>query len=298
MLLESELILNEDGSVYHLKLKPENLAPTVLLVGDPGRVAMISRNFDTIEHQIEKREFITHTGTLNGHRITAMSTGIGTDNIDIVMNELDAVVNVDLENRVPTKEHTSLDIIRLGTTGALQGDIPIDALILSSYGLGFDGLMNYYPFEQTVEEKNIMEAFKLTLDWTGASGAALSKLAEPYLVAASDSLKQRLGDDLIHGITATAPGFYGPQGRNIRAGLAMKDINQRLEAFQFESHRITNFEMETSAIYGFGRLLGHKTCTVCVAIANRVTGAHSPDANAAIDNMVKKILGILTEKIL
>ncbi|RLD61172.1 MAG: phosphorylase, partial [Bacteroidetes bacterium] len=258
----SELILHPDGEIYHLKLKPENLANTIILVGDPGRVEVVSSFFDTIEYVGQNREICTHTGTLNNKRLTVMSTGMGTDNIDIVMNELDALVNIDLQERKPKEKHTSLDIIRLGTSGALQPDIPLNSFVMSDYGLGIDGLLNFYKVKDGVIDQKLTDAFIKQMNWPDS-------FAKPYAIHASEKLTQKMGDGFVHGITATAPGFYGPQGRVLRLGLSYPDINENLHKFNFENNRIVNFEMETSALYGLGKMLGHETLTVCVAIANR-----------------------------
>lgn len=285
-IAESELVLNSDGSIYHLKLKPEHIGNDILIVGDPGRVAKISSHFDTIEHQIQNREFVTHTGTLNGKRITALATGIGTDNIDIVLNELDALVNIDLETRTIKKQKTSLNIIRLGTSGALQEDVPVDSMVLSSYGLGLDGLMNFYDSKAVLEEE-MAAAF---IDHTAWG----EKLSAPYLVKASDSLEALLGDGMIKGITATAPGFYGPQGRILRLPVAYPSQNDKLTSFNYQGQRITNYEMETSALYGLGKLLGHNTCTICAIIANRIVKKYSKDYNVTVTKMIKIVLERLT----
>ncbi|MBL4754613.1 MAG: nucleoside phosphorylase [Flavobacteriales bacterium] len=285
-IAESELILNPDGSIYHLKLKSEHIANDIIIVGDQGRVHKVSDNFDNIEFKIQNREFVTHTGTLNGKRITAMSTGIGTDNIDIVVNELDAIVNIDLERRVVREEKTSLNIIRLGTSGALQEDVPVDSLVMSSHGLGFDGLLNFYDSKE-IMESDLSQAFIEHTDWG-------TDLSTPYIVKASDSLTNLLGDGMIKGITATSPGFYGPQGRILRLPLAHPAQNDKISSFKYGSHRITNYEMETSALYGLGRMLGHNTCTVCAIIANRMVKKYSADYQATVSKMIKIVLERLT----
>ena len=243
---ESELIINPDGSIYHLHIRPEHLADDIIVVGDPQRVEIISSYFDTIEYKIHNREFITHTGFLNGKRFTVMATGIGTDNIDIVLNELDAVVNIDLEKRQVKKEHKSLNIIRLGTSGALQKDIPVDSFVFSSYGLGMDGLLNFYKKRSQVIDKEMTDAFIDFSKWD-------EDLSKPYIVSASRTLEDRISKGMYKGITATAPGFYGPQGRILRLELENQNINQALENFNYNNHVITNFEMETSALYGLGK---------------------------------------------
>jgi uridine phosphorylase len=284
---ESELILNPDGSIYHLKLLPEHIASTIFVVGDQERVKHISRHFDHVEYKIQNREFVTHTGTFNGKRITALSTGIGTDNIDIVINELDALVNIDLENRIRKEKHTALNIIRLGTSGALQPDIPVDTLVASRYGLGFDGLLNFYAYDENILEMEMIEAFMKHTQWH-------ERLPFPYIVACSDVLMDKLGDSVKSGITVTANGFYGPQGRRLRIPLAFPELNQQIEDFSFEGTRITNFEMETSALYALGRVLGHQTLTVCAIIANRVRREYSKDYKLTVEKMINMALERLT----
>jgi uridine phosphorylase len=286
-IADSELILNPNGSIYHLNLRPENISDIILVVGDQGRVKTISKHFTNIECQIQNREFVTHTGTYNGKRITALSTGIGTDNIDIVVNELDALVNIDLEKREIKEKHTSLNIIRLGTSGALQGDIPIDNLVMSEYGLGFDGLLNFYQTDKNIYDEGITEAFIKHTAWG-------VKLARPYTVKASEELMKKLGDGLFKGITATASGFYGPQGRQLRIVPADPSLNDKMETFNFKGHRITNFEMETSALYGLGAILGHQTVTICTIIANRVSKQYSKDYHPAVERMVQTVLDRIT----
>lgn len=281
------MILNPDGSIYHLKLRPEQLADTIIVVGDQGRVAQVSGYFSRIDHKVQNREFLTHTGVYNGRRVTAMSTGIGTDNIDIVVNELDALVNIDLEKRQAKEKHTSLKIVRLGTSGALQPDIPVDTFVASAYGLGFDGLLNFYRFEDGILEHKLSDAFMAHTSWD-------PKLAYPYIVAASGSLLQSLAGDLVSGITATANGFYGPQGRELRIPLAFPELNERIADFRSEGLRITNFEMETSALYALGKILGHQCLTICAIIANRVRKEYSSDYKNTIDQLIKQTLDRLT----
>ena len=286
-IADSELILNSDGSVYHLKLRPENISENILIVGDQGRVEVISKFFTNIECKIQNREFLTHTGTYNGKRITALSTGIGTDNIDIVINELDALVNIHLDKREIKEKLSTLNIVRLGTSGALQGDIPIDDFVMSTHGIGFDGLLNFYKTTKNIYEDDITEAFIKHTGWEG-------KLARPYTVKASDFLIKKLGDGIIKGITATASGFYGPQGRQLRIEPSDPLLNDKMETFSFEGHRITNFEMETSALYGLGAILGHNTVTICTIIANRVSKQYSKDYHPAVERMVKTVLDRIT----
>ncbi len=285
---ESELIVNPDGSIYHLKLKPEHVASHVIVVGDQGRVENVSRHFDKIGHKIQNREFRTHTGYYKNERITVLSTGIGTDNIDIVINELDALVNIDLEKRVQKEKHTSLNIVRLGTSGALQTDIPVDTFVASAYGLGFDGVLHFYRYDDSFTERAMEEAFIQHTGWH-------DRLARPYIVKASGELLQKVAGELTRGITATANGFFGPQGRELRIPLAFPELNEKLESFRFENQRITNFEMETSAIYALGRLLGHETLTVCNIIANRARKEYSKDYQKSVDQMIKYVLDKLVE---
>jgi uridine phosphorylase len=280
---ETELILNPDGSVYHLHLRPENIAETVILVGDQERVAGISKRFDKVEFKMQNREFVTHTGYVGNNRITALSTGIGTDNIDIVMNELDAAVNIDLQEWVAKKEHTTLNIIRIGTSGALQADIPVDGFLLSTHGLGFDGLMNFYDVAKTIENEQLVEAFIQHTGWK-------SNLARPYAFSGSEMLISKLESGMYKGITATAPGFYAPQGRELRLNAAMKNLNQKLTSFNYKGQRITNFEMETSALFGLGSALGHNCATVCAIIGNRVTMKFSKDYKKAVEKLIDTVL--------
>ncbi len=284
----SELVLNDDNSVYHLNLHPHQIAKDIIVVGDPGRVEIISNYFDTIAHKVSNREIVTHTGTLNGKHLTVMSTGMGTDNIDIVFNELDALVNIDLENRVTKTEHTSLNVIRLGTSGALQKDIPVDSFVVSEFGLGLDGLMNYYDFKQTSEEHKLLEEFYTQTNYSRT-------FAQPYFVKASPELFDKLKDGCISGITATAGGFYGPQGRILRIPLKEAQINEKLRDFKFDQYRITNFEMETSALYGLARALGHNACTVCAIIANRFSGTGSDNYKLAVQKLIEQTLHKLTK---
>jgi uridine phosphorylase len=280
---ESELIINPDGSIYHLKLRPEQLADTVILVGDQQRVSRISEHFQVIEHKVQNREFVTHTGRYNNKRLTVMSSGIGTDNIDIVINELDALVNIDLEKRVEKQERTSLTILRIGTSGALQPDVAVDTFVASAYGLGFDGLLYFYRYDPALLESDMMKAFSDHTAWLGDR-------AVPYIVSASDELLRRVGKDMKQGITATANGFYGPQGRQLRLPLAFPGLNESMETFSFQGRQVINFEMETSALYALGRLLGHKTLTVCAIIANRKRKEYSKDYKATIDRLITKAL--------
>jgi len=282
-LAPSELILNPDGSVYHLALRPEQLGDLVLVVGDPGRVARISAHFQHIEHKSQNREFIAHTGTYHGTRITALATGIGTDNIDIVLGELDALVNIDLQKRTPKKEHKKLTIVRMGTCGALQEDVPVDELVVSHSGLGLDNVLHYYAHEQTDAELRTLQAFLTHTEWP-------DNLPLPYLAAGDAQLVERLGNGNHIGLTATAGGFYGPQGRQLRAVPSVGDLNEKLTSFRHEELRLLNFEMETSALYGLSGLLGHRACTVCTVVANRLRKEYSKDHHTAIDRMIGQVL--------
>ena len=280
---ESELVLNEDGSVYHINLRPEHLADTIILVGDQGRVAKVSKHFDVIEHQRQNREFVTHTGRIGSKRLSVISTGIGCDNIDIVINELDALVNIDLENRVIKTEKKSLNLIRLGTSGSLQKDIPVDSFILSSHGVGFDGLMNYYRSGRKVEDSMLTEEFIKHTNWN-------SDLPRPNIIPGSRELINLIKEGTHQGITATAGGFYGPQGRILRLTPNVDQLNELLTSFKHEGLRITNFEMETSALYGLSAALGHKAATVCAIIANRLAKRYSENHNVTVEKLIEHLL--------
>lgn len=282
----SELIINNRGAIYHLDLRPEELAPTVITVGDPGRVAQVSKHFDTIEHKQQHREFITHTGYIGKKRISVVSTGIGPDNIDIVMNELDALVNIDLEERTIKKELTSLTVIRLGTSGSLQGDIPVDSFVAGTHGLGIDNLLNYYKHSNNDEEKTLLQQF-------AAHTQLDNNFSHPYIASASAAVIKHFVDGFHHGITVTCPGFYGPQGRVLRLGLTNPQLVDRLTQFYYGNHRITNFEMETSAIYGLGKLLGHQCLSVNVIVANRINKTFTKDGTAAVEGLIEKALGVI-----
>jgi uridine phosphorylase len=278
------LVLNPDGSVYHLKIRPENLAENIILVGDPGRVSMISNFFDTLEFKSQNREILTHTGYYAGKRITVLSTGMGTDNIDIVLNELDALVNIDLKTRTINPQKKSLRIIRIGTSGGLQPDLPVNSFVVSNYGLGFDGLIHYYANNQSGMDAGLTNSILHYFDWTGP-------LPKPYGVQANaELLKLFTGKNFHNGITATASGFYGPQGRILRLGLAFPDFNRKLMDFEYLNFKILNFEMETSALYALGRLLGHKTLTICVAIANREKKVYAKNYKDAMNELIEILL--------
>lgn len=286
-IAESELILNDRGAVYHLNLLPEEIASTIITVGDPHRVALVSRLFDEIEVRQSHREFITHTGTLAGKKISVISTGIGTDNIDIVLQELDALVNIDLAERQIKPQLQSLNIIRIGTCGSLRANVPEDSYIVSTHGLGIDNLLNFYVHVNNEEEKNILQQF---IQHTQIS----DRFSQPYITAAAASLLKNFVDGFHHGITITCPGFYGPQGRVLRLGLANPELINRLTTFQYGNHRILNFEMETSAIYGLGKLLGHNCISLSTVVANRVAGRFSKDAAKAVNNLIEKTLETIT----
>lgn len=285
----SELILNTDGSIFHLHLKPGQIAKDIILVGDPGRVEMIADFFDEIELRAQNREFVTITGKYKGKRITVLSTGIGTDNIDIVINELDALVNIDLVKREIKENKTSLNLIRIGTSGALQGDIPVDAFLASRKAIGFDGLMNFYARREEFADLAFENAFKTYTNWNPL-------LASPYVVDCDIDLYNKITDnEFISGITISAPGFYGPQGRELRLNIVDQQINDKIELFRFNDMKITNYEMECSAIYGLSKLLGHQALTVCIIIANRITRNASIDYKPVMKRLVNKILDELTQ---
>ncbi len=289
-IAESELIINDRGAVYHLDLRPEELAGTVVTVGDPDRVKEISKYFDSIELKRQHREFISHTGYINKKRITVLSSGIGPDNIDIVMNELDALVNIDFNSREVKSSLTSLNIIRVGTSGSLQADIPVDHFVASTHGLGVDNLLNFYRLEQNEQEKELIQSFVTHTQVHGQIG-------QPYISSGAASLIKHFVKDFHQGITVTCPGFYGPQGRVLRLGVRNPDLINRLTDFRFGQHRITNFEMETSAIYGLGRLLGHHCLAVNAIVANRVVKEFSKDGKRAVENLIKRFVEIFSGSI-
>ena len=290
MIKESELILNPDGSIYHLNLRPEQVADTIILVGDPNRVPRVSAYFDTIEFSTQKREFCTHTGTYKGKRLTALSTGIGPDNIDIVINELDALFNIDLQTRKPKEQLTSLNIVRFGTSGSLQADIPVDSFVLSSHGLGMDNMLHAYKDAPKVREIAMEEAFIAHTQWNTDKG-------RPYIVGCGETLKQRLlTDKVFEGITGTAPGFYGPQGRMLRLPVQDPTLNDKLHSFNYKGYRMTNLEMETSAIYGLSKLLGHQAVSLNAIIANRAAGTFTKDTKKVVENLIVYGLEQLAKK--
>lgn len=283
-IAESELIINPRGAVYHLDLRPEELAHAVITVGDPDRVAEVSKHFDEIEVRQRHREFVTHTGRIGRKRLSVVSTGIGPDNIDIVLNELDALVNIDFETRQVRETLTALNIIRIGTSGSLQRDIPVDSYVASTHALGLDNLLNYYRFEHNEQERQLLQSFITHTQLQTAS---------PYISLASGSLLKNFVDGFHQGITVTCPGFYGPQGRVLRLGLKNPELIDRLTAFSFGQHRITNFEMETSAIYGLGKLLGHHCLSLSAIVANRVAKEFSKDGAKAIETLIQKALSTI-----
>ena len=286
-IAESELIINDRGAVYHLDLRPEEIAGTVITVGDPDRVKEISKHFDQVEVKRQHREFISHTGRIGGKRLTVLSSGIGPDNIDIVMNELDALVNIDFNTREIKKDLQSINIIRLGTSGSLQADIPVDNFVASTHGLGVDNLLNFYRHEQNEEERELLHSFVTHTQIHGQVG-------HPYISSCAASLIKHFVKDFHHGITVTCPGFYGPQGRVLRLGIRNPELINRLTDFRYGQHRITNFEMETSAIYGLGKLLGHHCLALNAIVANRVKKEFSKDGKAAVENLIKKFLDIFS----
>jgi uridine phosphorylase len=286
---ESELIINQDGSIFHLHLLPEDIADTIILVGDPGRVEVVASFFDSIELKKQNREFYTITGSYRNKRITVISTGIGTDNIDIVVNELDAIANINLKTRTKNKEHRTLNLIRIGTSGSLQADIPVDSYLMSKRSVGFDGLLNFYADRNSVSDLEFEEALKKHLDWN-------KLLPSPYVVDASKELIEKLdGSNIIQGINISASGFYGPQGRQLRLPIVDKDINDKIETFEFQGQKITNYEMESSAIFGLSKLLGHNAITICAIIAKRRKKEYSKDYKPVIKELVKTVLDRLTD---
>ncbi|MBN2167458.1 MAG: nucleoside phosphorylase [Marinilabiliaceae bacterium] len=285
---ESELILNDDGSVFHLHLKPGEISDTIILVGDPARVKMIAGFFDSVELTRQNREFHTITGVYHKKRISVVATGIGTDNIDIVLNELDALVNVDFETRQVKSYHTSLNIVRIGTSGSLQYNIPVDSWLISKIVIGFDGLLNFYEGGAELSDNNFENALMTHVNWN-------KRLTTPYVINADEELFQRIFvNDMNEGITISAPGFYGPQGRVIRLNIQNRDINSKISSFEYNKLKITNYEMECSAIYGLSALMGHKAVTVCAIIANRLRGEYSKDYHPVVERLVKTVLDKLS----
>ena len=279
MIQSSELILNPDGSVYHLNLKPENLAHDIIFVGDQNRVEKITQFFDSIEFKTQKREFKTHTGIYKGKRLSVISTRIGPDNIDIVMNELDALVNINFETRQPKEKLISLNIIRVGTSGSLQADIPVDSMVMSKFGLGLDNMLRSYLIDD-ITHTEIENAFINQTNWDMKKG-------KPYVISCSEKLEKLIeSEEIFKGFTATAGGFYGPQGRVLRLAIQDPELNHKMDNFKFQEHRITNFEMETAAIYGLSALLGHQALSLNAIIANRANGTFSEDPYKAVDALI------------
>jgi uridine phosphorylase len=290
MIKPSELIINPDGSIFHLHLKPENIADTILLVGDPGRVEMIASYFDNIECSIQNREFKTITGWYMGRHLSVVATGIGTDNIDIVVNELDALVNIDLKTRELKSDITSLNLIRIGTSGSLQSNIPVNSFVLSKRSIGFDGLLNFYAGRNIIADLKFEEAFMAHMQWDHL-------LANPYVVDCSEELFAEISSDrTVVGVNISAPGFYGPQGRVLRLPLADDQLNEKIESFDYNGEEITNFEMESSAIYGLSKLMGHEALTICLIIANRVTREANENYHPQMKALVEYVLGKLADE--
>lgn len=285
-IAESELIINHRGAVYHLDVRPDEIADNIITVGDPDRAKEVSKHFDKIETQCQHREFVTHTGWLGKKRISVVSTGIGPDNIDIVLNELDALVNIDFETRTIKSSLNQLNIIRIGTSGALQADIPVDSYVASTHAIGIDNLLNYYTHTIDEDENQILQKF---IQHTKLS----EKFSQPYITRSGASLLKHFTDGFFHGITVTCPGFYGPQGRVLRLGLSNPGLIDALTTFSSGNNRITNFEMETSAIYGLGNLLGHQCLSLSAIVANRVKKEFSKDGGLAVQNLIKKSLDII-----
>ncbi len=283
---ESELILTARGSVYHIDLKREEMADFIITVGDPDRVKEVSKHFDSIEFTTQHREFVTHTGYVGKKRLTVISSGIGPDNIDIVLNELDAVANIDFATRLPKDTHTSLHIMRMGTSGSLQADVPVDSLVASTHGIGLDNVLHYYNLETTAEEQ------QLTNEFTNFNNLQNSNIV-PYAIKGSTELLSFFGEEYHKGITITCPGFYAPQGRVVRASLQFPELVNQFSKFTFQQSRITNFEMETSAIYGLGKIFGHQCLSINTIVANRVNKTFSKDSKTAVENMIVKTLGII-----
>ena len=280
---DSELIINSDGTVFHLHIKPEQLADKIIVMGDPGRVSTTASFFDSIECEVQSREFRTITGMYKGKRITAMSHGIGTDNIDIVATELDALANVDFETREVKKEFKQLTIVRVGTSGGMQPHCPVGSFVVAEKSLGFDGLIHYYDGSEKIREQEFEESFKKHVNWSPLH-------CSPYVVNADEDLVKQIGHDMIKGVTISAIGFYGPQGRHVRLPLADPQLNSKIESFRFDDHSITNYEMESSALAGLSKMMGHKAMTVCSIIANRVALESNADYQVSIEDLIKIVL--------
>jgi uridine phosphorylase len=282
----SEMIINERGAIYHLNVRPDQIADTIITVGDPDRVAEVSKHFDRVEHICAHREFITHTGYVGNKRISVLSTGIGPDNIDIALNEVDALVNIDFETRTIKEQKKSVAIIRMGTCGSLQGEVGVDQLVAGTHGLGIDNLLHFYNLQNNEEEKAILSAFETHMQIN-------SHKVFPYIASASAGLIKHFTQGYNHGITVTCPGFYGPQGRILRMPLAMPNLVDQMTSFKYGNHHIANFEMETSAIYGLCNILGHQCLSINVIVANRVKKEYSKDMGQAVNNMIQKSLAII-----
>ena len=280
----SELVINNDGSIFHLHLKPENLADKIILVGDPGRVSLVASHFDSKECEVSNREFHTITGKYKGKRVTALSTGIGCDNIDIVMNELDALANIDFATRTEQPEHKTLTLVRVGTCGGLQPYTPEGTFIASVKSIGFDGLLNFYAGRDEASDLKLEAAFKEHVGWN-------LKMGNPYVASANEELINRIaGDDMVRGITVACGGFFGPQGRQLRLPLMDPDLNQKIESFKYDDLQVTNFEMESSALAGLSTLMGHKAMTCCMVIANRVAKKMETEYKGDIDGLITRVL--------
>lgn len=286
-IAESELIINSRGAIYHLDVRPEELAQTIILVGDPDRVEKVSKHFDKIEHKLHHREFNTHTGTIGNKRISVVSTGIGPDNIDIALNEIDALVNIDFATRTVKSNLTSLDIFRFGTSGSLQAEIPVDGFVAGTHGLGLDNVLNYYSYPDEMDEKEIARAFQ-------AHTGLAPEVTVPYVFKGSNRLLAHFEKEYHIGITVTCPGFYGPQGRILRLPVKQQGLIEKLTTFRMGEVRISNFEMETSTIYGLGKLLGHNCLSLNAIVANRVCQEFSKDGNAAVERLIARSLEIIS----
>jgi uridine phosphorylase len=284
---ESDLIINPDGSIYHLKIKPEEVPDLILVSGDPARITLISDHFEHVEFRRQNREFVSHAGWLKGKRILALSTGIGPDNIDIVMNELDALVNIDLKTREPLKNHRTLTIVRIGTSGTIHADIPVGALVIASHGMGMDGSLHYYRKLAEVIDPELTREFIRQTDWPAF-------LPSPYIIPGTKALIQKLSSQGITGITATAGGFYGPQGRELRLRSSFPGMLDVMAKFSYKNHRIINFEMETSSIYGLGTMLGHQVASICVLLANRSTGEYTKTIKDDEERLITYVLEKMT----
>lgn len=287
-IAESELIINGRGAVYHLDVRPEEMADTIILVGDPDRVKVVSKYFDKIEYTCQHREFITHTGYISNKRISVVSTGIGPDNVDIAMNEIDALANIDLNSRTIKSDLKSLTIFRFGTSGSLQEDIPVDSLVAGTHGLGFDNVMHFYKLPNDNAETKIIEAFKKHTDLTSGN-------VVPYLYSGNHALLSALPSDYVKGITVACPGFYAPQGRILRLGLAYPGLIEKLTSFKYNEHYISNFEMESSAIYGLGKAQGHQCLSLNVIVANRVRKEFSKDSGKAVEKLIERSLEVVAQ---